>query len=407
MSHAHAHPSFNPSGARLPAGHLLARLPVFGGIAAVVGIGGSLALAGSDPRHFYFGWLAAFLYWITVALGAWFFVIIQFPSRAGWSVTVRRLAETLAATLPLFILLFIPVAMGLHELYPWTHSEAAHEEAIASKLGYLNPGFFLVRAAIYFAIWTLGGLFFYRLSVRQDTTTSKEARHALTYRMQRWSPLFIVGFALSITFAGFDWAMSLSPVWYSTMFGVYVFAGSTVAGFSAIALLAVALRRGGADGAAITIEHLHDLGKLCFAFTVFWAYIAYSQYMLMWYANIPEETAWYAQRWAGSWQGWSVLLAVGHFGVPFLFLMSRHPKRNPVTLAIGAGWLLAMHYVDTYWLTVPAMGGDGSPFGLVDILAFVGIGGAVLALFGFLLRRHATVPLGDPRLPESLAFENM
>jgi len=200
--------------------------------------------------------------------------------------------------------------------------------------------------------------------------------------------------------------MSLAPHWYSTIFGVYVFAGGFVAGFALLSIVAVALKRSGLVP-ALGSEHFHDLGKLLFAFTVFWAYIGFCQFFLIWYANIPEETIWYRVRLEGGWKLVTIALAIGHFALPFFFLMSRTTKRNPTTLSMAAVWLLAMHFVDVYWLVIPSIEGLGARPGIVDVAALLSVGGAFLAAFAWLSVKSPLVPAGDPRLAESLAFENV
>jgi hypothetical protein len=212
---------------------------------------------------------------------------------------------------------------------------------------------------------------------------------------------------LTHTFAAFDWLMSLEPHWYSTIFGVYSFAGSLVAGFSFLAIGAVAMRRAGLLPDAFSTEHLHDLGKLLFAFTVFWAYIGFSQFFLIWYGNLPEETLFFRVRLDGGWRAVSILLAVGHFAVPFFFLLSRSVKRNASALVAASVWMLSMHLVDVYWLVLPSIHHQPARPGVVDVAALLAVGGAFVAAFGRALRGHPLVPVGDPRLPESLAFENV
>jgi hypothetical protein len=190
------------------------------------------------------------------------------------------------------------------------------------------------------------------------------------------------------------------------MYGVYYFAGSILAAFALLGLLAATLRRAGVLRDVVTVEHVHDLGKLMFAFTVFWAYIAFSQYFLIWYANIPEETVWYAHRWQGSWRTVTILLGVGHFALPFFFLLPRAVKRRGPAVSAAAVWLLFVHLVDLHWQVMPGLHPDGVHVGVVDVLAFVGVGGLYAGVVGLVLRRTAAVPLRDPRLPESLAFEN-
>ena len=363
----------------------------------------TLGRGAAAARQAQFSYLVALLYWLSLALGALFFVIVQFATKAGWSVVVRRLAEHAMMTLPLLALLFVPVLGGVHELFHWTHHEAVqHDALLAAKAPYLNLPFFVARALLYFVVWSALAWVFYRRSVGQDRDGAPQA----TARLQRLSGPAIILFALTVTFAAFDWLMSLDPHWYSTMFGVYYFAGCVVAIFAFLALVGLVLRRAGVLAEVITIEHYHDLGKLLFAFTVFWTYIAFSQFMLIWYGNLPEETIWYARRLVGSWRTATLVLGLGHFVVPFFYLMTRATKRRPAALLPAAIWLLAVHYLDLYWLVMPVLHPASAQPSWLDLTAFVGIGGCFVALFARLLRRHALVPLRDPRLAESRAFEN-
>jgi len=265
-----------------------------------------------------------------------------------------------------------------------------------------SPTFFTVRAALYFASW-IGLAFWYsRRSSDQDRTGDIPT----TLRLIRTSGPALFVFAFTVSFAGIDWVMSLDPHWYSTMFGVYFFSGALVAIFATLSLVSVGLSRTGLLRGALTVEHLHDLGKLLFAFTVFWAYIGFSQYFLIWYGNIPEETAFFLHRAEGSWRAVTAFLAWGHFAVPFFFLMSRSVKRRQGLLVAGSVWLLAMHYVDVYWLVMPVHHPQGLTPRLLDVSTFVGVGGLVVAVVGRALTRHALVPVRDPRLAESLGFEN-
>jgi hypothetical protein len=262
--------------------------------------------------------------------------------------------------------------------------------------------FFLARAAFYFVAWSAIALWARGLSRRQDQAADPVA----AARLRRYSGALLIPLALTTTFAAFDWLMSLAPHWYSTIFGVYVFAGAFVAGIALLALTAVGLRGAGLVP-GLSGEHLHDLGKLLFAFTVFWAYIAFSQFFLIWYGNIPEETIFYRVRLAGGFKLITIALAVGHFAVPFFFLLPRQFKRNAGTLVGAALWILAMHFVDIYWLVIPSIQGLGARPGLVDVAALVCVGGVFLAGFGWLLVKSPLVPAFDPRLSESLAFENV
>jgi hypothetical protein len=226
-------------------------------------------------------------------------------------------------------------------------------------------------------------------------------------RLRRYAGPSIIVLALTQTFASVDWIMSLTPHWYSTMFGVYFFAGSFVGFIALLSVVAVAMRGAGLLDTIISAEHLHDVGKLLFAFTVFWTYIAFSQFFLVWYANLPEETIWYKARMEGSWLTVSIFLAAGHFVAPFFYLMGRAVKRKGATLAVGGAWLLAMHFLDLYWQVMPTLHPEGFRPSPLDAAAFVTIGGGFVAAASWLMRRQALVPLRDPRLAESLAFENV
>jgi hypothetical protein len=389
--------------ALLPTEHPWARLPVVGLAAMVLGVA-LLAFSGrADPQRALAAWLVAFVFFLTIALGCLYFVLIHTAMQGAWGVVVRRVAENAAGTLPLFAFLFLPLALGLHQLYPWSRPDAAQDPLLRWKQPYLNEAFFYARAALYLAVWSATALWFLRLSSRQD----REPSEALAARLRRFSGPLLIPLGLTHTFAAFDWLMSLDPHWYSTIFGVYSFSGALVGGFAFLGLAAVAMRRAGLLPGVMSAEHLHDLGKLLFAFTTFWAYIAFSQYFLIWYGNLPEETVYYRHRLEGPWLAASALLAVGHFAVPFFYLLPRAVKRSPAALAAGAGWMLLMHLLDVYWMVVPAVPGHGASPGLLDVGALLAVGGAFLAVFAWRLRRQPLVPVGDPRLAESLAFENV
>lgn len=371
------------------------------GIAVSAGLG---VVAGDGGRRFFFSYLHAFAFCLSLALGALFFVILQHLTRAGWSVVVRRLAEAVAASLPSLAVLFLPILLlGMAHLYRWAHPGAlAQDPLLQAKRGYLNLPFFALRWVIYFAAWTLLARFFFRRSVAQDASGEVEA----TLAMQRRSAPAMVVFALTVTFAAFDLLMSLDAHWYSTIFGVYFFAGSVVGFFALLILLSFGVQRAGLLRRAITVEHYHDMGKLLFAFVVFWAYIGFSQLLLIWYANLPEETEWFLRRQSGGW-GWvGVMLVLGHFVVPFVALLSRAPKRRPRLLALAAAWLLLMHWVDLFWLVVPEASPQRLSFSLLDLTATLGMVGLFLAAAAYSVRRQALVPERDPRLAESLMFEN-
>jgi hypothetical protein len=390
--------------ATIPPGHPWNRIPMIGAVSALLGAVACAILGAANPKQFFFSWLVSFLFFLSLALGGLFFVLIQYASQGGWGVVVRRIGETIFATIPVMGALFLPLLLGLRDLYSWTVPGAAEHDALLRwKAPYLNVPFFLIRAALFFGIWSFIALMYYRGSLRQDATGGLE----VSARLRRLAGPAIIVLALTQTFASIDWIMSLTPHWYSTMFGVYFFSGSFVGFIALLSVVVVAMRQAGLLDTVITAEHLHDLGKFLFAFTAFWAYIAFSQFFLMWYANLPEETIWYKVRIQGSWMPVSLFLMAGHFAAPFFYLMGRSVKRNGATLAIGGVWLLAMHFVDLYWQVMPTLHPEGLRPSVLDVAALVTVGGCFVAAASWLMLRQALVPLRDPRLAESLAFENV
>jgi hypothetical protein len=396
--------SLRPEQATIPPGHAWNRIPVAGAVSALLGAVACAILGMANPKQFFFSWLVSFLFFLSLALGGLFFVLIQYASQGGWGVVLRRFGETIFVMLPLMAALSLPLLLGLSHLYPWAAPGAADHDALLHwKAPYLNVPFFLIRVVLFFGIWSFIAIFYYRGSSGQDATGDP----AVSARLRLFAGPAIIVMALTQTFAAIDWIMSLTPHWYSTMFGVYFFAGSFVGFIALLSVAAVAMRGAGLLDTVISVEHLHDVGKLLFAFTVFWTYIAFSQFFLVWYANLPEETTWYQARLEGSWMAVSILLMVGHFVVPFFYLMGRAVKRKGTTLAVGGAWLLAMHFVDLYWQVMPTLHPEGFSPSALDAASFLAIGGCFVAAAGWLLRRQALVPLRDPRLAESLAFENV
>ncbi len=396
-----------PQGA--PATHLdsarAAALVRYGTGFAVLGIAVAVVAAIADPRRFAFSYLTGFYFVTTLGLGGLFFVLIQHVTKAGWSVGPRRQAEWLAGILPITAILFIPIAIFSHTLFEsWMSPNKAEEayEVIMKKVGYLNAPFFFVRAILYFAVWAFLAYLFNKTSRAQDESGDP----ALTVKMQAWAAPSLFAFGLTLTFASFDWLMSLSPSWYSTIFGVYVFAGCITGGWSLIALQTIWLQKTGLLTKISTVEHRHDLGKLMHGFTIFWAYIAFSQFFLIWYANIPEETIYYKVRWAGSWQGVSLLLLFGHFWIPFFLMLSRHVKRSYMGLTLGALLLVGMHYVDIYWMVMPTLDKDFHP-SWIDIAGLVGPLGVLAGWLSLRASRDPLYPLRDPRLGEAAQLVNL
>lgn len=406
MAHAH-HKTFNDSPKLDPA--LVDKGFKVGLVLGAVGVGASLVglfIGGDEGRtQFYFSWLMAFFFFTTIGLGALFFTIIHHLTRAAWSTTLRRVAENLAMNLPLMAVLFIPVLVGLHDLYHWSHAEAvANDPILKWKEGYLNTTFFVIRAVIYFAVWSFFAWKLRSLSVKQDETGDVN----LTFQMRKFAPVGMLLFALSVTFAGFDWLMSLDPHWFSTIFGVVIFAGSVIAWFATAGLIGLWFTKRGVLSHTISVGNLHDVGKLLFGFIVFWAYVSFSQYYLIWYANIPEETAWYIHRMGHGWEKIGALVIIGHFILPFWFLMSRHVKRSRTALGLACGWMLFMHYVDLFYMVAPTnpWNAHGPYVHWLDITTLLGIGGLFFAFFIRRFRSESVVALKDPQLIASMEYDN-
>ncbi len=369
----------------------------------VLGIAGSIAGYFVDSKQFLHSYLTAFTFWVSLGLGGLFFTMLHHLVNAQWSIVLRRLVENIMYTLPVMFIFFIPIALGLGGLYKWTDATVvAADHLLSQKSAFLNTGFFLVRTVAYFAIWTFLAFKLYALSIRQDQGHSAE----LTASFRKVSAPGIILFALTTTFAAWDWLMSLDAHWYSTIFGAYYFAGSTMAVMAFTLILVVWMGRKGVLKKEITPEHYHDLAKLTFAFIVFWAYMGFSQYFLIWYANIPEETIWYQHRWVGSWKAVSLVIVFGHFCLPFLFLITRAAKRSGPWLIFVCLWMLIMHYVDLYWLVFPNFSHHGAHFSWMDLATMMGIGGVFVWYFWKRFASRPLLPVGDPRLEASMKFVN-
>ncbi len=356
-----------------------------------------------DSPRFFSAYLVAFMFWMTLALGSLFFVMLHHLVGASWSVVIRRLAESLTGTIPYLAILFIPILFGLHDLYSWSHSDlAAGDPVIMRKAGWLNIPFFTIRAIVYLFIWSGLAHLLYKTSMLQDSQPSEE----VTRKLKKISAPGMLLFAFTVTFAGFDWLMSLEPHWYSTVFGVYVFAGGLVGALSLMTAIVAFIQRRGILRGTITIEHYHDLGKLMFAFIIFWSYIAFAQYFLMWYGNIPEETFWYLKRWEGSWQIVSMILFFGHFVIPFVVLLFRGIKRTTGALVFMAVWIVVMHWFDQYWLVFPTLSPHSAAISWIDLATTAGIGGIFFWAFWNRFCSTAVVPVGDPKLEASIHHVN-
>ncbi len=371
----------------------------------VAAVGLVLAVVGwmVDHDRFFHAYLTAFVFWTSLGLGALFFTMLHHLVGARWSVVVRRIAESIMMTLPYMAALLIPALFGMHSLYHWSHADAvAHDHALQAKSGYLNATFFIIRSVVYFGIWSYLAFRLYRLSLEQD----KGDREEITAQMKKVSAYGMLLFAVTITYAAFDWLMSLDPHWYSTIFGVYFFAGGLLSFIALITLIILMLQRKGILVGTITIEHYHDLGKLMFAFVVFWTYIGFSQYFLIWYGNIPEETIWYLKRWEGSWQTVSMIILFGHFVLPFVALLFRATKRASAALWMLTIWILLMHWTDMYWLVYPSLLKEGASIGWIEPSAMLLVGGVFLWAFWQRFSRSPLVPVKDPKLEASIHHVN-
>ncbi len=362
-------------------------------VLAVILLLGLVWLSGGESSRGMASYLVGFLFYVTIAVGSLFFVLFQHLTRASWGVTIRRQAEHLASALFLAPVLFVPIALHLERLYAWTDPAVAGHRSVL-----LNPGAFQLRSMIYLILWALIAGWFRRGSLAQDAS----GELSRTRRMQSLSAPALIVLGVSLTLAAFDWVMSLSPHWYSTMFGVYFFAGAVVAGFATLSLLVTRARTEGDLSQWVNTIHLHHHGKLLFAFVTFWAYVGFSQFLLIWYANLPEETVWFAARLAGGWRWVTCALVVGHFIVPFALLLSQRGKRSDQRLGLTSCWLLAMHFLDLLWLVVPGVAPE-EIFAWSDLLAVGGFGLALIALTRFAARGSAPIPERDPRLTECLA----
>ncbi len=375
-------------------------------VIAAAGLGLTLLGGLFDARRALQAYHVAFVYWAGIALAALLVNMAFQAGKARWYVPTRRVLEGIPLSGALFVLLFIPIALGMGKLFPWVHPAGLEEELrrlADARRPSLNVPFFLVRAALYFGLWILVANLLFRWSTRQDV----ERGVRLTALQRRLGAGALPAMGLVITFASFDWQMSLDLRFSSTIFGVYYFAGSFLAAFAVLVLALRAAGGAGMPGAVLNANHWHSLGKYLLAFVAFWGYIAFSQYLLVWIANLPEEVPWYLARNRGGWVPVGVALVIFQFVVPFFALLSRDLKRDPRRLSAAAVYLLVVHYIDVYWVMMPALRHEArapTPH-WTDLTALVGIGAAAVAFVVWRLQGHAALPVGDPYLAESLRYD--
>ncbi len=409
-AHGHGHVVvLDEATARGGLGKFAPALWFVGIVGLVVAVLGANTTGEHGKGHALAAYHVGFLYSLGLALGCLGFTMILQQFNAGWSAAVRRQAENVASLIPVVLLLFIPVVVlevfVFHgKLFHWMHEGVGESDPVLQKkAGYLNVGRWLAFAALYFIIWTVLATKLRGYSVRQDATGDKW----LTARARRMSSYGLLLFALSTAFASFDWLMTMDPHWFSTMFGVYFFAGSIMSAIALIIIVLGLLKMNGKLEGVVTAEHFHDLGKLLLSFTIFWAYITFCQYFLIWYSNIPEETAFYNLRQSHGYEKLGLILCFGHFLIPFVILLFRQVKRNYKLLMLVAAWQLVMHAIDLLYMVRPIV--HGVDFGTHIWLDILGLLGPLCIFLGFVAWRVGTaalVPLKDPRLPETLEHKN-
>ncbi|MBA2501745.1 MAG: hypothetical protein H0V27_02580 [Pyrinomonadaceae bacterium] len=409
MSEVHTHAAHTAADFAAPPE--LGRLQLLAIIAAVVGLALTAVGALLDHEQFFHSYLVGYVFWVGVSAGCLALLMVQHLAGGAWGVVIRRVLESASSPLMmvLLLLLFIPVVLGAHDLYEWTHAEAVRtNEILKWKAPYLNLPFFIGRTILYFAIWGALAYFLNVWSNRQD----EDVAHGYIYerRMRTLSGPGIVLFALTVTFASVDWVMALDPEWYSTIFGILFMGGWGLSALAFVIAVSVFLSGRRPMHDVLAPAHFHDLGKLLLAFVMLWAYFSFSQLLIIWSGNLPEEIPWYLRRYSGGWQVLSIALIVLHFMLPFLLLLSRDLKRNARLLGAVALFVIVMRVVDVFWLIAPeAHHREASYVGHLDPLAVlfgaaavIGIGGVWFWLFVWGLRKRPLMPLGDPLLEKAL-----
>jgi hypothetical protein len=330
-----------------------------------------------------------------MGLGCLPLLMIYHLAGGGWGFTIRRIIESGTRTLPLMALLFVPILFGIHDLYEWSNEEIVEgSETLQQKSMYLNTPFWLIRALVYFSIWSFYAYRLTNLSTDQDRTGDT----AIEQRFERISAPGLVVYAFTVTFASFDWAMSLEPLWYSTIYGLLWIVGQTLAALAfSVVMVALLSRRPPLDRLA-RAGNIHDLGNLLLAFVILWAYLSFCQFLIIWSANLPEEIHWYLSRLDNGWQWLAITLLLFHFAAPLMLLLSRRRKERVRSLAVIAGLILVMRMLDTYWIVMPAFYNTAMAVHWLDVVALVGIGGVWLAAYAAALATAPLAPLHDPNM---------
>ena len=360
----------------------------------------SLILGLANPHQFAFSWFFAGCFFFTILIGSLFWVIVHHAVDAAWSVGIRRQLENLSCLLPLLTLLLLPLLFVASDLWTWMSESPTTNHELAEKSAFLNVNFFWVRTAFYFFLFGTGAFLLRRNSLAQD----KDGAAIHTIRNRKVAYFLVPVGAVSLTFWSIDWIMGLNWKWNSTIWGLYIFAGSVLAALCVIILLSNALRSAGYLKSVLTQQHNFAFGKLLLAFTLFWSWIAYVQYMLIWYANIPEESVYYVLRSSSSWKALGIILVVGHFLVPFVLLLFRAPKASAGFLGLVASWILAMHLLDVYTMVLPVLHPEGFQPAVLDVASLLAIGCTLGAVFLKQLGDSPLWPSRDPRLAEAANY---
>lgn len=368
----------------------------------LIGLGLVLTVLGFafDHTRMALNNVITFMFLASVGIGSLFLVSLEYIAGAVWSTPFRRVSEYFAFLIPICALLAIPMFFNLHDLFHWTHTEALETDPILKgKSPYLNVTFFVIRFLATFGIWTL----FYVLLIRNSEKQDLSGDQSLTKKNITISAFFIPVFAITISLLAIDWIMSLEPHWFSSIFGVYYFSGTILAALSAGTIAIVLLVENGYYGKLLRRDHYYSLGALLFAFTNFWAYIAFSQYLLIWYANLPEETFWMLRRWEGGWEYLSIALIIFRFVIPYVGLLAQQSKMNPKRLLVMSVCILFAHYVDLYWLVFPSHFESFSLNWFEIGFPVLGVGLSIF-LFYNRFKKVNLLPIGDPKLKRGLDF---
>lgn len=371
--------------------------------ALIVGVVFSLLFAVGailNRAQFFHSYLVAYLFWAGIAIGSLAILLLQYLTGGGWGLVTRRVLEAATRTLPLMALLFIPIILGAHQIFPWTHpEEMSKTPALQQKARlYLNLPFFSIRAALYFGIWILTMFLLNKWSLEQDRTADR----GLGRRMRMLSGPGLLLFFLTVTFASVDWAMSLNPEWFSTIYGLLFAIAWALSALAFVIAIMSFLTNGEPMSRIVRPNHFQDLGKLMLAFVMLWAYFAFSQFLIVWSGNLPEEIQWYLPRTRGGWGVVAVTVVFFHFAFPFLLLLSASLKRNARKLAILAGLILLMRYIDLLWMIAPEFS-QGFHLSWMDVVAPIAVGGLWFALFCYQLSRRPLIPINDPQYDSVLA----